>query len=52
MGASFHASETDQVAADGRADPHDGAGPERSDFRLTLWLVREREDWKIKDLHM
>ena len=39
------------VAADGQVEVDDGRGPERSDFRLTLWLVREGEDWKLGHFH-
>lgn len=39
------------VAADGQVESDDGTGPERSPFRLTLWLIRKDEDWKIGHFH-
>ena len=39
------------VAADGQVEFDEGTGPERSRFRLTLWLVREDEDWTIGHFH-
>jgi ketosteroid isomerase-like protein len=39
------------VAASGQVEFDDGNGPERSDFRLSLWLVREADDWKIGHFH-
>jgi uncharacterized protein (TIGR02246 family) len=39
------------VAAEGLIETDDGAGAERSAFRLTLWLVREQGEWRIKHFH-
>lgn len=39
------------VAAEGQVESDDGTGPERSDFRLTLWLVQQDGDWKIRHFH-
>lgn len=39
------------VAASGQVEFDEGEGPERSDFRLSLWLVREHEHWRIGHFH-
>jgi ketosteroid isomerase-like protein len=39
------------VAASGHVEFDEGEGPERSDFRLSLWLLREAGDWKIGHFH-
>lgn len=39
------------VAASGQVEYDEEDGPERSDFRLSLWLVREDGDWKISHFH-
>lgn len=39
------------LAATGQVEFDEGTGPERSDFRLSLWLVRETETWKIGHFH-
>jgi ketosteroid isomerase-like protein len=50
--AVLHETEAQHlVAAEGQVESDDGTGPERSPFRLTLWLVREDEDWKIRHFH-
>jgi ketosteroid isomerase-like protein len=42
---------TTLVAAEGHVETDDGSTPERSAFRLTLWLIREGEDWKLGHFH-
>lgn len=39
------------LAAEGQVEVDDGTGPARSDFRLTLWLVRDDENWTIGHFH-
>lgn len=39
------------VAAAGELETVEDAGPVRSDFRLSLWLVREDDDWRIGHFH-
>ncbi|MBM9461683.1 nuclear transport factor 2 family protein [Nocardioides sp. zg-536] len=39
------------VATEGQVESDDGTGPHRFDFRLTLWLVREDGEWKLKHFH-
>jgi ketosteroid isomerase-like protein len=39
------------VASEGQVEFDDGSGPERSDFRLTLWLVRQQGTWRIGHFH-
>jgi ketosteroid isomerase-like protein len=39
------------VAATGHVEFDEGEGPERSEFRLSLWLLREAGDWKIGHFH-
>ena len=39
------------VAASGHVEFDEGEGPERSEFRLSLWLLRENGDWKIGHFH-
>jgi len=46
-----HDSEHLLVAASGQVEFDEGEGPERSRFRLSLWLVREDGDWKIGHFH-
>jgi ketosteroid isomerase-like protein len=39
------------VAASGHVEFDEGDGLEHSDFRLTLWLVRQGDAWKIGHFH-
>lgn len=39
------------VAASGQVEFDLGEGLERSEFRLSLWLVREDDDWKLSHFH-
>ena len=39
------------AAAEGQVEFDDGTGAERSDFRLTLWLVRDDERWRLSHFH-
>lgn len=39
------------VAGEGQAETDDGTGPESMPFRLSLWLVREGDDWKLAHFH-
>ncbi|GEP34316.1 hypothetical protein NSZ01_20840 [Nocardioides szechwanensis] len=39
------------VAAVGQVEFDDGTGPQRADFRLTLWLVREDGEWRLRHFH-
>lgn len=39
------------VAASGHVEFDGGDGLERSDFRLTLWLLRHEDAWKIGHFH-
>ena len=39
------------VAGSGHVEFDEGDGLERSDFRLTLWLVRQEDAWKIGHFH-
>lgn len=39
------------VAATGEVEFDEGSGPERSEFRLSLWLVRVAETWKVGHFH-
>ena len=39
------------VAAAGQVASDEGDGPEQSDFRLTMWLVRQQDAWKIGHFH-
>ncbi len=39
------------VAGDGEVEFDEGTGADRSEFRLTMWLVREAGDWKIRHFH-
>jgi ketosteroid isomerase-like protein len=46
-----HDDTTLLVAAEGHVETSDGTTPERSAFRLTLWLIRQGEDWKLGHFH-
>ncbi|GAA3531761.1 hypothetical protein AFL01nite_20620 [Aeromicrobium flavum] len=39
------------VAASGEVETDAGDGPERSDFRLSLWLLHVGDTWKISHFH-
>ena len=39
------------VAAEGHVETDDGTSLERSAFRLTLWLIRDGQEWKIGHFH-
>lgn len=39
------------VAASGKVEFDGGQGLERSEFRLSLWLMREDDDWRISHFH-
>lgn len=46
-----HDDKTLLAAAEGHVETDDGSKTERSAFRLTLWLVREGEDWNLGHFH-
>jgi ketosteroid isomerase-like protein len=46
-----HDDTTLLAAAVGHVETDDGSTLERSAFRLTLWLIREGEDWKLGHFH-
>ncbi len=39
------------VAGSGHVELDEGGEPEQSDFRLTLWLTRQDDGWKIGHFH-
>lgn len=46
-----HDDATLLAAAEGHVLAHDGETVERSAFRLTLWLIRDGEGWKLGHFH-
>ena len=46
-----HDDTTLLAAAEGHVETDDGSTRERSAFRLTLWLIREGEEWKLGHFH-
>jgi hypothetical protein len=47
----YHDGEHLLVAASGQVEFDEGEGSKCSDFRISLWLVHEDDDWKIGHFH-
>jgi len=48
---AHHDNEHLLVAASGQVEGNDGTETETVQFRLTLWLVQQRGEWRMKHFH-